>query len=383
MDSSIGVADIVRLHGESFQEKHYLLPYHSRVLRSIGRCRTAELGAHKYSCDSCGHEKIAYNSCRNRHCPTCQTSAKEKWLYSRNAELLPAPYFHAVFTIPQQLKVLARYNDKLFFNILFKAVSETLKLFGKNPKYDLNGEVGFMSILHTWNQKLEFHPHIHCVIPGGTFASDGQSFVQTRETFLFPVRALSKVFRAKLLMMLKELFTDGKIFVPTDMCDDKFQGIIDECFSKKWVVYLKKPFAGPTQVLEYLGRYTHRVAIGNYRIKKIEGEMVTFSYRDRKSNQTKNLCIPAEEFLRRFLMHVLPSGFMKIRYFGFLANRNKSRIKKVVCMIQGKDGDIKPYPEKSTVEIMSEALGTQIDLCPNCGKGKMVSLLTLSRGSPK
>jgi hypothetical protein len=367
------LADIIRLHGSDYRNRNSLPLSHLKVMHSIEVCRTAYLGGHIEKCDSCGFEKHAYNSCRNRHCPKCQALTKAKWLEARKSELLPAGYFHTVFTLPHELNPIALCNKKTVFDILFKAASETLLQFGKN---NLGGKLGFLCILHTWEQTLMEHFHLHCVIAGGALSFDKNKWIAARENFLFSVKALSMVFRAKFTDYLQKTFSKGDLIFPgktSPLADEKeFTKFIKTLKQKNWIVYCKKPFAGPEQVLDYIGRYTHRVAISNNRTINVENGRVTFTYRDRRNNDTrKTMTLKAEEFIRRFLLHVLPDGFVRIRHFGFLANRYKKENIERCRELLNVTEQAPTNSEKSAQELMIELTGIDITLCPCCGKGSM------------
>jgi hypothetical protein len=319
-------------------------------------CRTAALGGHADLCNACGHVQVHYNSCRDRHCPKCQTLTKERWLEKRKAELLPVPYFHVVFTLPHEINPLTAYHAKMVYDMLFRSASDTLKQFAKDR---LKEEIGFMAILHTWDQKLNRHVHIHCIVPAVGL---------NRKRYLFPVKALSQVFRGKFMEDLKAGFKKGRLSCSGEK--DMFTSLL----SKKWVVYAKPPFRKPEDVVEYLGRYTHRVAISNHRIISLENGKVTFGYRNRKAGTKETLSLDAVEFIRRFMQHILPSGFMKIRSYGFLANRYK---KQKIGHLREKLGLNPAVPEKAqkTIpEMMLDLTGKDITLCPVCGKGTLVPI---------
>jgi hypothetical protein len=321
------VADIIRAAGKSFVEKNRsrLNWQHLRVLRAIERCRTAALGGHLDQCSRCGHQAISYNSCRNRHCAKCQTNARDKWLAAREKELLDVPYVHVVFTLPHQLSPLALSNKKVIYDLLFRASAATLLEIAADPKH-LGADIGFMGVLHTWGQNVLHHPHIHCVIPAGGLSLDHQSWIHPRYRFFLPVKALSRVFRGKFTAGLKKAFHQKKLIFPASlqslMPERAFRSFLRSLFRQDWIVYAKPPFGGPHHVLHYLARYTHRVAISNHRLVAFADGQVTFRWKDyaHKSKQ-KLMTVTAEEFLRRFLLHVLPRGFVRIRFFGFLANR--------------------------------------------------------------
>ena len=324
------VADLVRAAGDSFIERSlkWITWKHVKVLLAIARCRTAVLGGHLDECTRCGHRAISYNSCRNRHCPKCQAGARDRWLEKRRRELLPTPYVHVVFTLPGELAPLALQNKKTVYDLLFRASAETLLAIARDPRH-LGAEIGFFSILHTWNQKLGFHPHVHCVVPAGGLSFDHTRWVQSHNAFFLPVKVLGRVFRGKFVASLKRAFQDGQLSFHGDwklLAQPKtFCAWLRPLFRKDWVVYAKRPFGGPEHVLRYLGRYTHRVAISNHRLVSFAEGKVTFRWRDSAHhNEQKLLTLSLDEFLRRFLLHVLPKGFVRIRNFGFLANRKRA-----------------------------------------------------------
>jgi hypothetical protein len=324
------LADVFRQHGEAFLSRwgRTISAQQQKALRDIGACRTAALGGHIEQCDHCSHQANAYNSCRNRHCPKCLSTARDEWLAERAKELLPVPYCHVVFTIPEPLAALALQNQRLLYGMLFRAVSQTLLAIASDPRH-LGAQLGFLAVLHTWSQTLTHHPHAHCVIPAGGLAPDGSRWIPCREKFFLPVRVLSRLFRGKFLAFLEEAFAHGElnffgqlVRLSEAAC---FQALLRQLRKIEWVVYAKPPFGGPEYVLQYLARYTHRVAISNGRLLKLENGQVTFSWRDSKdNNRIKPMTLDAVEFIRRFLLHILPRGFVKIRHFGFLANRNRS-----------------------------------------------------------
>ena len=325
------VADIIRAHGNSFVDRNrsWLTWLHLRVLFAIEHCRTAALGGHLDRCRQCGHEATSFNSCRSRHCPKCQTNARNQWLADRDKELLPVKYVHVVFTIPHELAWLALQNKKILYDLLFRASAATLLEIAADPKH-LGAEIGFLSVLHTWGQNLQIHPHIHCVIPCGGLSSDHQRWIHPRYPFFLPVKVLSRVFRGKFMDGLKRAFGAGELLFPGRMkmlAERKaFHAFLRPLFRKDWVVYAKRPFGGPEHVLHYLARYTHRVAISNHRIVNFADGKVTFRWKDyaHKSKQ-RLMTVTAEEFLRRFLLHTLPRGFVRIRFCGFLANRRRRK----------------------------------------------------------
>ena len=375
------VADIFRKYGQQYRAKYILSPEQFKAMRHIEMCRTAALGGHIEACDHCGAERNAYNSCRDRHCPKCQTLVKEKWLNARKAEVLPCSYFHNVFTLPHDLNPLILGNMKVMLTILFAAAKETLQAFSGDPQWRLDGQLGFISVLHTWNQKLMDHFHLHCIIPAGALSFDKKKWTPAGEKYLFRVESLAKEFQKRYLHKLERLYKQEKLCFTGNakkFADKQiFMRLIETLWGKQWITYSKKPFGGPEQVLEYLGRYTHRVGITNNRIISIKEGKVTFSYRDRADNNTvKELPIKAEEFIRRFLLHILPKGFMKIRYYGFLAHANKRTCIPLLRQLINPDA---AFPEKltetteeTTEEMIMRLTGIDISLCPSCGKGKMV-----------
>ena len=324
------VADLIRTAGTAFIERnrHWLSWKHVKVLLAIARCRTAALGGHLDECTRCGHRAISYNSCRNRHCPKCQTSARERWISARRRELLPTRYVHVVFTLPRELAPLALQNKKVVYDLLFRASAETLLEVARDTQH-LGAEIGFFSVLHTWNQKLGLHPHVHCVVPAGGLSPDRTRWIKPRYAFFLPVKVLSRVFRGKFVAALKCAFREGRLRFQgslTLLAQPKiFASWLRPLFRKDWMVYSKRPFGGPEYVLQYLGRYTHRVAISNHRLVSFAEEKVTFRWRDSAhNNEQKLLTLPLDEFLRRFLLHLLPKRFVRIRNFGFLANRRRT-----------------------------------------------------------
>ena len=324
------VADLVRAAGNSFIERSrkWISWKHVKVLLAIARCRTAALGGHLDECTRCGHRAISYNSCRNRHCPKCQAGARERWLEKRRGELLPTPYVHVVFTLPRLLAPLVLQNKKFIYDLLFRTSAETLLEVARDPKH-LGAEIGFFSVLHTWSQKLELHPHVHCVVPAGGLSVDHTRWIKPHYGFFLPVKVLGRVFRGKFYTALKHAFHDGRLNFHGDLEilaePETFAAWMRPLFRKDWVVYAKPPFGGPEYVLRYLGRYTHRVAISNHRLVSFADGKVTFRWRDSAHhNEQKLLTLALDEFLRRFLLHLLPQGFVRIRHFGFLANRRRA-----------------------------------------------------------
>jgi len=370
--SACELADVITHYGPAYRRAHRLPYSHHRVLNAIERCRTAALGGHREWCAHCGFERFAYNSCRNRHCPKCQALVKAQWLEARQAELLPVPYFHNVFTLPHQLNGLIlchEDNQRAILNLLFQAAAETLLLFGRN---NLGGTLGVTMVLHTWDQQLRAHFHVHCLITGGALSLDQQRWRKARPKFLFPVHALSKVFRGKFLDGLQKLYDQKKLRFPTPVAAlagaEPFGKLLADLRSQGWVVYSKAPFAGPQKLLDYLGRYTHRVAISNNRLLSADDGQVRFNYRDRTAgNQVKVATLAADEFIRRFLQHVLPSSFQRIRHYGLLASRNKEAMLARCRELLGVKRP--PAPEKkSTADWLMILLGIDVRRCPRCGQ---------------
>ena len=379
MRTSQGVelADIFRQHGAAYRSTHALPLNHLRVMRAVEVCRTATLGGHKDRCDSCGHIEISYNSCRNRHCPKCQILQKEKWIEARNEELLPIQYFHVVFTIPSQLNPLVIMNQKVMYDLMFRSVSETLVELSDNPKH-LGARIGFMSVLHTWGQNLMNHPHIHCVVTGGGLSLDGDRWVSCRKRFFIPVRVMSALFRGKLLAYLKSTFESGDPIFPGGIVHLReshvFERFRKQLYHKKWVVYCKPPFDGAKGVLQYLGRYTHRIAISNNRILTADNDTVTFRWRDyADGNKQKTMTLKVDEFIRRYLLHVLPDRYVRIRHFGLLANRGRKDNITLCWELLGTSAVIEP--DKIKKETWQEQLlricGIDVTACPVCQKGRM------------
>jgi hypothetical protein len=328
---TVEVADIFRTRGNDFIEQHSLSIQQLKAIQAITRCRTAELGGHVDICPQCGGDPaISYNSCRNRHCNKCQSQARERWIEARKLELLTTRYFHVVFTLPHELQALVLQNRAELYNLLFRTVAETLREVARNPKH-LGAEIGFFSILHTWGQNLLFHPHLHCVIPGGGIAPDKTRWLHPHYPFFLPVKVLSKVFRGKFVAALRRLHLKKRLTCAGSikhLAELKyFSAFLRTLFRKDWVVYAKPAFGGPDQVVRYLGRYTHRVAISNHRLVSFDGEHVTFRWRDYAcGNKQKLMTVSAQEFMRRFLLHILPKGFVRIRHFGVLANSRRSEL---------------------------------------------------------
>lgn len=376
------MADIFRFYGSSYREANSLPLYKLKAMSAIESCRTSVLGGHIDECDLCGHQRNSYNSCRNRHCPKCQSLAKEKWLTARMAYLLPIPYFHVVFTIPKSLNRLTLVNQKVVYGILFRSAKETLLELGKDPKH-LGGDIGFIAVLHTWGQTLIDHPHLHCIVTGGGLSEDGKKWLSPKKAikkdFFIHVNIISDLFKKKFLAYFKEAYLldtlkfVGEITSLGTKCE--FTKLIKELYKKKWNTYCKEPFGGPEHVLKYLGGYTHRVAISNNRIIKLENDKVTFRWRDyNDNNKNKTMSLDAFEFIRRFLLHILPSGFVKIRYYGILSSRNrKTKLKKCKDILGVTvNKEITTSQPESWEDLLFKLNGIDPRICPRCKKGHMV-----------
>jgi hypothetical protein len=377
---ALELAEVVRRHGPRLDGD--LDGQQRRILRAILSCRTAALGGHVETCDQCQYRRIAYNSCRNRHCPKCQASVCAQWMEDRADELLPVEYFHVVFTLPDTFNALALSNKRTVYGLLFNAVSQTISEVAANPRH-LGAKIGFIGILHTWGQNLSLHPHIHCVVPGGGVSPDGSRWIACKPGFFLPVRVLSKVFQGKFIDLLKQARADGKLLGAEN--DGDFTRLLNTSVKHDWVVYAKPPFGGPEQVLKYLSRYTHRIAISNRRLVAIDDQTVTFNWKDyAHDNRPRTMTLDGEEFLRRFLLHAVPRGFMRIRHFGLLANRartqNLQTCRRLLSVPSPLDADAGPTP----LAIASVASVTGHVCCRACGRGRMIpgpnlSPLELSR----
>ncbi len=363
---TIEVADVVRTHGALFLERNrsWIGFQQMKVLQAIARCRTAALGGHIDHCSDCGHQTISYNSCRDRHCPRCQAQARQRWLAARDRELLGVPYFHVVFTLPHELNPLCQYKPKLLYDLLFRTSAATLLEIAADPKH-LGADIGFLSILHTWGQNLLLHPHVHCAIPAGGLSPDHTRWVHPQHPFFLPVKVLSRVFRGKFVAGLRRLHRKNKFRLSGPIAglseSKRFASFLRTLFHQDWVVYAKPAFGGPTQVLRYLGRYTHRVAISNHRLLTFDGERVTFRWKDyAHGNKQRKMTLDGAEFLRRFVQHILPRGFVRIRQYGFLANRCRSteltRARQLLAT--------KPRPREPCDEQPQEPASWR---CPRCG----------------
>jgi len=372
------VADIFRHFGPAFRDRNgaSLSTERRRAMIAIESCRTAALGGHVELCDNCGHQRVAYNSCRNRNCPKCQGLARAQWLEDRQAELLDVPYFHVVFTVPQEIEVIAFQNQTVVYDILFQSVSETLRRIADDPKH-LGAQIGFLAVLHTWGQNLMHHPHLHCLVPGGGIAPDGQSWIACREGFFLPVRVLSRLFRGLFLHYLEKAFTAGELnfFNAWRHLHEPaaFRRYLAPVHNAEWVVYAKRPFAGPAQVLDYVGRYTHRVAISNNRLLSMDNGKVRFRWKDyRDGNRQKTMTLEGGEFIRRFLIHVLPDGFHRIRYFGFLANCHRARKLALCRELLGMATPAPADPPADYRDRFEALTGRSLRECPHCHTGIMV-----------
>ena len=363
------VADLIRGAGAAFIERnrHWIRWKHVKVLLAIARCRTAALGGHLDECTRCGHRAtISYNSCRNRHCPKCQTATREQWIAARRRELLPTRYLHVVFTLPRRLAPLVLQNKKVFYDLLFRTSAETLLEVAHDPRH-LGAEIGFFSVLHTWSQKLNLHPHVHCVVPAGGLSLDHTHWVHSPNNYFLPKKVLRKVFRGKFVDALQQAFQNGQLNFQGDLKllgqPDTFAAWLRPLFRQHWVVYLKPPFGGSAYVLQYLGRYTHRVAISNHRLVSCSDGQVAFRWRDSAHhNEHKLMTLSVDEFLRRFLLHILPQGFVRIRHFGFLANRRRAATLPLCFQLLGS-------PQETKAEQPTSSTGDSLRLyrCPKCG----------------
>lgn len=346
------VQDVFEQFGDAYRAHHGLSIAQHKAMNAIQNCRTSQLGGHMDKCPSCGYEKPSYNSCRNRHCPKCQTLSKERWIDAQKANLLDIGYFHVVFTIPQELNPLIYRSQKGCYNLLFLCVAETLHELAGDKKY-LGATIGHTAVLHTWGQNLCFHPHIHCIVPSGGLTALGK-WQSSRKKFFLPVRVLSRKFRGKFLALLKLQMPEID------------QNLLNACYQKEWIVYCKPPFKDASCVVEYLGRYTHRVAISNNRILSLENGAVTFKWRDYKDNSRwKEMTLSADEFIRRFLMHVLPHGYTKIRHYGFLSSRGKQK-KLKTCKLQT-GTSLAPKEKLSAEQLIQKLIGRKPSQCPQCG----------------
>jgi hypothetical protein len=377
------VADVFRRYGEAYRQNHgaSMSAEQRRVMAAIEVCRTAVLGGHLERCDQCGYERNCFNSCRDRHCPKCQSLARAQWIEHRQAELLDCPYFHVVFTVPEEIAAIAYQNKEVVYDILFHSTAETLKTIAADPKH-LGAEIGFFAVLHSWGQNLMFRPHLHCVVSGGGLSADGQRWVRCRARFFLSVRVLSRLFRRLFLERIEKAFHSGKLqfFASLEPLRDPraFAERIARAKECEWVVYAKRPFAGPQQVLDYVGRYTHRVAISNNRLIDIDNGRAQFHWKDYRDNsKIKVMDLDADEFIRRFLLHVLPEGFQRIRYYGFLANRDRRKKLTLCRQLLGMQTSSQTNSGKDYRERYQELTGRSLTCCPHCQHGQMVIVETL------
>jgi hypothetical protein len=377
----VEVADIFGLHGDVYQQTHPLSGGQRRVMRDIVACRTAALGGQLTQCDHCRAQVLRYRSCHNRHCPKCQTLATVRWVEARVQELLPVPYFHCVFTLPHALNPLAQGNPRFLYGLLFETAAATLQTFGRDPQW-LGGDLGISMVLHTWSQTLDYHLHVHCVVTGGALAPGSTRWIPTKRCdFLFPVKALAKVFRGKYLSALHSAYAAGRFQCAggtAPLVDAQaFQHFLAPLWQQPWVVYAKPPFASAQQVVSYLGRYTHRVALSNDRLVALRDGHVRFRWRDRqRGNRPKVMTLTADEFIRRFLLHVLPPGFTRLRHYGVLGNRCRAS-KLVACRQLLAQCVPPPGPPESAAQMMRRLPGIDIERCPQCRQGRLVVVATL------
>ena len=385
--STLEVADVFRCYGEAYREQHggSLSTVQRHAMSAIELCRTAALGGHVEQCDECGHQRVSYNSCRNRNCPKCQSLARAQWLADRQAELLDAPYFHVVFTVPDEVAVIAFQNKPVVYDILFHAAAETLRRIAADPAH-LGAEIGFLGVLHTWGQNLLHHPHLHCLVPGGGISPDGSWWVACKPGFFLPVRVLSRLFRGVFLHHLEKAFTAGRLsfFSGLEPLRERpaFLQHLAPARRVDWVVYAKRPFAGPHQVLTYVGRYTHRIAISNSRLVAIDNGKVRFRWKNyRQDGHHGTMTLTADEFIRRFLIHVLPDGFHRIRYFGFLCNRQRqsklAQCRELLGMKRDEAAAAAPALRPDYRALHLSLTGTSLTLCPACCHGTMVVIEVL------
>jgi len=380
--TTVEVADIFHRYGHDYRNAHPLPKPRLRAMRAIETCRTADLGGHVDECEHCGEKVISYNSCRNRHCPKCQFLKKERWIEARGKDLLPIPYFHVVFTIPDLLNPLVLRNQEALYGILFRSVSETLAELAKTRKH-LGAEIGFISILHTWGQNLMDHPHIHTVVTGGGLSSDGRKWKSCKKGFFLPVKVMSKLFRGKFLAYLKQSRAASELVYPGTISNLEqpaaFNALITGLYKNNWVVYCKPPFDGTKGVLEYLGRYTHRIAISNHRIVSMQDDRVSFRWRDyADSNKTKIMTVDANEFIRRFLLHVLPDRFVKIRHYGILGNRcRKAKLDRCRKLLAAAKEETVEQKKETWQETLLRLCGVDIGRCPACGERAMRTIETI------
>lgn len=377
------VADVIRKYGTGFLAESRQPAHHLRTLDALVKCRTAALGGHIDGCDSCGHQQVSYNSCRNRHCPKCQGLNQQRWVDAREADLLPVPYYHVVFTLSDKLHGLCMSNPRALYHLLFRSAWETTQAFAADPKY-LGAQTGMVAVLHTWGQNLSLHPHVHCIVPGGGLTPAGNwRHARGKANYLFPAPAMKKVFRAKFVSALRQVFKEGKLTFTGQSqrwaSKGAFASLMRSLFQKDWVIHAKKPFAGPGQVVRYLGRYTHRIAISNHRIKAIKDGKVTFGWKDYRKNGKKGvMSLEASEFLRRFCLHILPPGFVRLRHYGLLASRSKTA---ALQQARSSLGALPPpvLPKEEWKELLFKKTGIDLDACSCCKTGRMKTIRTFHK----
>ncbi len=367
------VQDVFQAFYQDYLQAYSPNRQQAKAAGSILFCRTSALGAHAYECDSCGHRAVRYNSCRNRHCPSCQGVNRAVWVDQRNSDILDAPYFHLVFTLPKELQGMVYQNQQLLYDLLYKAVAETLAELSADPKY-LGAQIGFFSLLHTWGDDLHYHPHLHTVVMAGGLTKD-RLWRSCSKKFFVPVKVLSKKFRGKFLFYLKRYYRENKLLFFNDqavyMDPVAFRDLLKLCYAKEWYTYAKRPFAGPSAVVAYLGRYTHRIAIANQRILALDKDTLTISLKGAKGDGSTSVRMTGVEFVRRFLMHILPHRFVKIRYYGLLANRNKKSKLSLCRMLTGSCVYSPAFQGLTTTEVLSLIVGRDVTRCPACGKGTL------------
>jgi hypothetical protein len=373
----LDVAEVIRSCQDEFLGTYgpRLTPEQQRALKDLVSCRTAALGGHVLECPECGHQQIAYNSCGNRHCPTCQGTSAARWLEARAAELLPVPYFHVVFTLPNALDPMALHHPRVVYDLLLRSAAETLLQLAADPKH-LGAQIGVLAVLHTWGQNLQLHPHAHCVVPGGGLSPDGTRWIGCSDKFFLPVRALSRVFRGKFLAGLRAAFAEGRLRFPgaptAPAAREEFERLLAASTKTDWVVYAKSPFGGPEQVLKYLAQYSHRTAISNHRLLDLDEGQVSFRYKDyAHGDRKRTMRLSAVEFVRRFLLHVLPAGFVRIRHYGLLCNRHRHEKLELCRSLLGPRLAAEPeWLETETLESLATISPTRV--CPVCGAGRMI-----------
>ncbi len=361
-------------HKEELKKSTQLTKRQRKIVQNIMYCRTSEMGGHCSRCDSCQHFEISYNSCRDRHCPKCQSMQKAAWLEARQLDLLPVEYSHCVFTLPHLLNELILCNKKVLLNALFQSVRDTLNTFAADPQYKLQGQLGITSVLHTWDRKMNAHFHLHCIIPAGAYDKENQRWLKAPYKYLFPVKAMSRLFRGKYLEKLKRAWRSGQLEFPGELSqfnqEDSFSSLLLSAYEKEWVVYAKRPFKSPEHVFDYLGRYSHKIAISNYRIISTDNGRVKFRYYDRKTGEAHIVDLSRAQFISRILLHTLPGGFFKIRYYGFLGSaRKKENLSNIHRILKKKT---LPKQKKTATERILELTGLDITLCPKCKQGKLL-----------